>query len=272
METQYLPVPGGRIAYEVAGNGPLVVCAPSMGDLRQEYRFLAPRLVEAGYRVAWMDVRGHGESSVGWSDVSVVGVGSDMLALVRHLDAGPALLYGASMAAGAAVWAAVEEPQAVSGLVLSGPFVRNEPIGTDKNTGRFYGLLFGVLLSRPWGAAMWSLYYNNLYPTRKPQDLAAYRSKLRANLAQAGRLESLQAMLRADKSPSEERLARVERPVLVLMGDKDPDFKDPAAEAEWIGRMTRGKVHILPGAGHYPQAEYPEETAALVANFYQSLR
>jgi pimeloyl-ACP methyl ester carboxylesterase len=242
-----------------------------MGDLRQEYRFLAPQLVEAGCRVAWMDVRGHGESSIGWQDVSVAGVGSDMLALIRHLDAGPALLYGASMAAGAAAWAAAEDPGAIRGLVLSGPFVRNEPVGTDKNTGRLYGLMFGVLLSRPWGPAIWSMYYNSLYPTRKPDDLAAYRSQLRANLAQPGRLESLQAMLRADKNPSEERLARVNRPVLVLMGEKDPDFKDPAAEAEWIGRMTGGTVHILPNAGHYPQVEYPEETAALVATFSKSL-
>lgn len=272
METQYLSVPGGQIAYEVAGEGPLVVCAPSMGDLRQEYRFLAPQFVQAGYRVAWMDVRGHGESSVGWQDVSVVGVGRDMLALIRHLDSGPALLYGASMAAGAAVWAAVEDPQAVSGCVLSGPFVRNEPIGTDKNTGRFYSLLFGALLARPWGAAVWSMYYSNLYPTRKPQDLAAYQSQLRANLAQPGRLESLQAMLRADKNPSEERLARLDRRTLVLMGEKDPDFKDPAAEAEWIGRMTGGTVHILPSAGHYPQAEYPDETAALVLAFCKLLR
>ena len=99
MSTQYLEHDGGRIAFDDTGAGPLVVCVPGMGDLRAEYRFLTPQLVSAGYRVATMDVRGHGEASVGWADVSVAAIGSDILALIRHLDAGPATIVGTSMAA-----------------------------------------------------------------------------------------------------------------------------------------------------------------------------
>src|SRR5579863_8507915 len=123
--TCYLDLPGGRLAYDVAGAGPLVVCAPGMGDLRAEYRALAPQLVAAGYRVATLDVRGHGESSVGWPDYSVGAIGADMLALARALDTRPAILIGTSMAGGAAVWAAAEAPEAVAGLVLIDPFVRD---------------------------------------------------------------------------------------------------------------------------------------------------
>ena len=43
--SHYLARPGGRIAYEVAGEGPLVVLVPGMGDLRASYRLLAPLLV-----------------------------------------------------------------------------------------------------------------------------------------------------------------------------------------------------------------------------------
>jgi hypothetical protein len=50
--TQFIARPEGRIAYEVAGEGPLVMLLPGMGDLRAGYRFLAPALEEAGYRVA----------------------------------------------------------------------------------------------------------------------------------------------------------------------------------------------------------------------------
>src|SRR5258708_8045411 len=66
--TRYLEVPGGRLAYDDTGTGPLVVCLPGLGDLRASYRFLAPRLVAAGYRVVPMDLRGLGESSTGWPD------------------------------------------------------------------------------------------------------------------------------------------------------------------------------------------------------------
>ena len=44
------------------GAGPLVVAVPGMGDLRSTYRHLAPALVDAGFRVATMDLRGHGDS------------------------------------------------------------------------------------------------------------------------------------------------------------------------------------------------------------------
>ena len=67
MNTQFLKRPEGAIAYDDTGNGPLVVCAPSLGDVRGEYRLLAPQLVDAGYRVVTMDLRGLGESSTGWA-------------------------------------------------------------------------------------------------------------------------------------------------------------------------------------------------------------
>jgi predicted dienelactone hydrolase len=56
--TEFLDVPGGRIAYEVTGSGPLVVLSHGIGVRREDYRFLAPMLVQAGYRVAGA-VRSH---------------------------------------------------------------------------------------------------------------------------------------------------------------------------------------------------------------------
>ena len=68
--TQFLKLPDGQIAYDdTGGTGPLVICVPGLGDMRQQYRFLAPRLVAAGFRVVTMDLPGHGESSVDWPDV-----------------------------------------------------------------------------------------------------------------------------------------------------------------------------------------------------------
>ena len=261
MTTQFLKTSDGSIAYEENGSGPLVICVPSMGDLRQEYRFLAPRLVEAGYRVVSMDVRGHGESSTNWADYSVAGVGSDILALARHLGGGPALVLGTSMAAGAAVWAAVEAPETLRGMILVGPFVRGG--------GNWLGVLFSVLFSRPWGPAMWQRYYNGLYPSRKPEDFASYSARLRANLSEPGRVEALQAMLRASKYASETRLSRVTTPALVLMGSQDPDFKNPASEAAWVAQAIHSEYCLIPGAGHYPQAEFPAETAALILPFLE---
>ncbi|MGB2839556.1 MAG: alpha/beta hydrolase, partial [Actinomycetes bacterium] len=50
--TQFLTRGSDVVAYDVQGEGPLVVAVPGMGDLRTTYRFLAPTLVAAGFRVA----------------------------------------------------------------------------------------------------------------------------------------------------------------------------------------------------------------------------
>ena len=68
--TEYLSIGVNTIAYDVTGEGPLVVLAHGMGDSRHSYRFIAPALVAAGYRVANVDIRGCGDSSLGWDGYS----------------------------------------------------------------------------------------------------------------------------------------------------------------------------------------------------------
>lgn len=264
MATKYLTHKNGQIAYEVAGEGPLVVCVPSLGDVRGEYRFLVPSLVDVGYRVATMDVRGHGGSSIEWDDFSVAGVGEDILALIRELDAGPAVIIGTSMGGGAAIWSAVEAPELVRGMIMINPFV-------DGDGNRLLVALLSLMLARPWGPSMWLKYYASLYPTCKPADFAAYSAGLHANIRERGRLEAVMAMMRASKRASGERMPNVTQPALVLMGSKDPDFKNPEAEGKRVAEAVRGSYKIIENAGHYPHAEMPEVTGSLILNFLQSL-
>jgi pimeloyl-ACP methyl ester carboxylesterase len=264
MTTQFLENEQGTIAFDVAGNGPLLICVPGMGDLRAEYRFLAPALVAAGYTVITMDVRGHGESSTHWNDFSVAAVGSDVLALIRKLDAGPAVLIGTSMAAGAVIWAAAEAPQAVSGLVMFGPAVRGEVTGMTR-------ILYQTLLHRPWGLALWKSYFSSLFPTRKPADFAEYIQKLEKNLKESGRVEALGHMMMASKAASESRLSQVHVPVQIFMGTLDPDFKDPQAEVDLINEKLHGESHLVAGAGHYPHVEMPEVVIPEVLPFLKEV-
>ena len=126
--TEYLTIDGGTIAYEVSGpTGPLVVLAHGMGDSRAAYRFLTPSLVEAGYRVAAVDLRGHGDSSVGWAAYTRTDLAGDLLALVRHLG-GPAVLIGHSIAGGAVTIAAAQAPDLVTAVVELAPFTRKQQV------------------------------------------------------------------------------------------------------------------------------------------------
>src|ERR1700744_1938188 len=122
--TEFLDIEGGRIAYDVTGEGPLIVLSHGIGDRRQVFRFLAPELVRAGFRVAAADMRGHGESSMGdWKSISRTDVAGDLVALIRQLG-GPAVIVGHSLAGGAATIAAATEPDLVRGVVEIGPFTR----------------------------------------------------------------------------------------------------------------------------------------------------
>jgi pimeloyl-ACP methyl ester carboxylesterase len=135
-----LSVEGGRIAYDVTGSGSLVVCSHGIGVRRQDYRFLAPVLAQAGYRLANADLRGHGESSMGWASITRTDVAGDLLALIHHLD-GPAVIVGHSISGGAATIAAAKQPELVSGIVEINPFTRAQKpdVGALLRIRRFRG-------------------------------------------------------------------------------------------------------------------------------------
>ena len=143
---QFLDRDGGRVAYEVSGDGPLVVCVPGMGELRSIYRYTVPALVASGFRVASIDLRGHGDSDATFSSYDDLAAASDVEALVDHLG-GPAVIVGNSMGGAAAVIVAAARPELVVGLVLLGTLVRDQP------TGAVTSLLQRLLMGGPWARA-----------------------------------------------------------------------------------------------------------------------
>src|SRR3954463_3743898 len=122
--TERLNIADNSLAYDLSGAGPLVVLAHGIGDSRHSYRFLAPCLAAAGFRVASVDLRGCGDSSLGWDGYSRTDIAGDLVALVRHLGGGPAVLVGQSISGGAATIAAATAPDLVAGLVELAPFTR----------------------------------------------------------------------------------------------------------------------------------------------------
>ncbi|GAA1464813.1 alpha/beta fold hydrolase [Microbacterium thalassium] len=260
LPVHHLERPGGRIAYRVTGEGPLVVCIPGMGELASSFRFTVPALAAAGFRVAAMDLRGHGDSDTTFDAYDDAAAGSDALALARHLG-GRAVLAGNSLGAGAAVWAAAEDPSAVAGLVLIGPFVRNPP------TNPVMGMIFRIMMARPWARQAWLAYLPSLYPGDRPADFEEHRSRIRAAMTRPGYTRAFAATTHTDHAVAEERLDRVTAPTAVVMGSRDPDFADPAAEADWIAQRLDARITMIDGAGHYPQAQRPDEVNDVLIAF-----
>jgi pimeloyl-ACP methyl ester carboxylesterase len=270
--TEFLDIEGGRIAYDVTGTGPLIVLAHGIGDSRQAFRFLAPELVRAGFRVAAADMRGHGESSPGdWKAISRTDVAGDLVALIRQLG-GPAVIVGHSLAGGSATIAAATAPGLVSGIVELGPFTRkvSYSLGALARVRRYRRgtvLMGEVLMLRSLNA--WLKYLDLAYPG-KPADYAAYMAALRAKLSEPGRMAEFLKTMKTSPADAGDALPRISCPALVVMGDEDPDWADPRAEAEGIVAgmpAGLGAIAMLKGGGHYIHAERPDEVTALVTKF-----
>lgn len=263
--TRYLPVPGGRIGYDVQGQGPLLLLLPGMGEIRSSYRHLVPRLVDAGYRVATADLRGHGDSDMTFTSYGDAETASDIAALVRHIGS-PAVVVGNSMAAASAVIVAAEHTELIGALVLLGPFVRN-PVSSST----LEQLVLRAMMAGPWARIMWNAFVPTLYSGRKPEDFDAYRKAMSAAMKRPGYTKAFRLTTRADHGLAEQALTSVQAPSLVVMGEQDPDFKDPAAEASWIGATLSGTVAMITDAGHYPQSQRPAATADAITGFLQDV-
>jgi|SRR5579862_3002891 pimeloyl-ACP methyl ester carboxylesterase len=270
--TEYLDVAGGRIAYEVTGEGPLVVLAHGMGDTRHSFRFLAPPLVAAGYRVAAADLRGHGESSTGWPSYTRTDTAGDLLALIAHLG-GPAVIVGHSFAGGSATIAAADAPELVRAIAEIDPFtlVPKIDLGAFVTNRRYRrgGLrLIGTALTGSVG--VWMSYLKVAFPGRRPADYAEAMAVLANNLREPGRMAAARAMGRSQPSDAAAKLGRIRCPALVFMGTLDSDWPDPQAEGDRIvAGMPAGLGHLVmvEGGGHYPHTQFPDQVLAALLPF-----
>ncbi|ROP41500.1 alpha/beta fold hydrolase [Saccharothrix texasensis] len=270
--TEFLELDGGRLAYDVTGEGPLIVLAHGMGDNRGAYREVAARLAGAGYRVATVDQRGHGESSTGWPSYTRTDSAADLLAVVRYLG-GPAVLVGHSFAGGSVAIAAAREPGSVTAIVQISPFTRAQRVD------------FGALLSNPryrkgmlllMGAGMfrsvglWKRYLDHAYPGAKPAGFAEHLAALDADLRRSGRMAVVGKMGMSAPTDAGAVLGDLRCPALVVEGSLDPDWVDARAEGEGVVAAMPpglGRVEVVEGAGHYPHVQFPAEVAAAVLAF-----
>ena len=269
--TEYLSIADNKIAYDVTGEGPLVVLAHGMGDSRHSYRFVAPALVAAGYRVANLDIRGCGDSSLGWAGYSRTDIAGDLVALVRHLG-GPAVIMGQSISGGAATIAAATAPELIAGVIELAPFTRQQTValGGLLRVKRHRTASTQLGLTMALGSiASWKKYLDLAYPT-KPADWPTELARIEQKLGEPGRMAALQAMCKTKPTDAGAQLAHVRCPVLVVEGSLDPDWADPRAEgARVIADLSPGlgELAVIEGAGHYPHAQTPDEVLALALPF-----
>ena len=116
----------------------------------------------------------------------------------------------------------------------------------------------GAELARPRGGA--DAPQPAFPPERLRLVLAALRSRDRYRAIRRTMTETTHAPVTA-------RLSGIAAPALVVMGEADPDWKDPAAEAAWIRDRIGAEVLMVPDAGHYPHEQRPDVVNPAVLAF-----
>jgi len=268
---QTLEVPGGKIAYEVAGNGrPVVLLHEGIADRRmwnREFRRLADH-----HRVVRYDLRGYGGSAPATKEYSPV---RDLVALLDRLELSRPVVVGPSMGGKIALDLALAYPARVGALLLIAPgysgmdydhvpggkatFERDERLSKAAADAWAAGNLEEASehLRQLWAAAL----------TGESLDL--FRTMVRENAAEvfeerSGRFET------RDGGPAAGRLAEIRVPTRILVGDRD----NPAMPhlAEFLGRGIAGaEVEHVPGADHLLNLSRPQAFDAALSGIVRRL-
>ncbi len=155
------------------------------------------------------------------------------------------------MGAGAAVWAAAERPDLITGIALLGPFVRQTPINP------VLAWTFKIAMSGPWAPAVWHSYLPSLSPHHKPTDFAQHRDAIRASMRRPGHAKSFTATTRTNHAPAETG-SRSATAGTRHDGNRRPRLHRSHRRARWITEhLSDADQLLVEDAGHYPHAEAP---------------
>jgi len=214
-----------------------------------------------GFRAITYDQRGNGESDLPTAPFSHT---ADLKALLDALGIERATIVGCSAGGGIAIDFALEYPASVERLVLLTPSIGGfrypfvmtlRTIAHAINYGRF-GLEKATerFIENPY----WSFFV--------PQTGEGRNEFRKAFLANARMYQGKQGLSCAAKPAAIGRLGEIRAPTLLIVCDRDSDFNLRAGiiASEKIPGVT---VKMIPGCGHLPNVEAPDETNRLIGKF-----
>jgi pimeloyl-ACP methyl ester carboxylesterase len=123
---------GQRLAYTVHGDGPRVtVLLHGLLFSQRMHAALAEALAQRGNRVVTLDLLGHGESDrpLDMWRYTMPAFGSEVVALLDHLDVPEAVVLGTSLGANVALEVAAAAPERLRGMVIEMPVLDNALLG-----------------------------------------------------------------------------------------------------------------------------------------------
>jgi pimeloyl-ACP methyl ester carboxylesterase len=212
------------------------------------------RLDRAGRRFIVPDQRGSGESDKPDSGYAIERYARDLVALLDAVSSCEVIVVGHSMGGQLSLALAALAPDRVRALALLCPV---PPSGMALPP-EAAGLFRTSAGDRDKQRTILSLACTSLAEQERERMLDAAATVCAPCIEQAfdawtgGAIEAQAASVRA--------------PTLVLATD-DPFLPPAFLQDAVVSKLSRARLAVLPGAGHYPQCERPAETAAIIEAF-----
>lgn len=260
-----LSVPGGELAYEIAGpaNAPAVVLLHGAfmdkGSWDQEFPVLA-----RDFRVVRYDIRPFGEST---RPEKAYSVPDDLLRLLDHLKIARAFLMGHSFGGALAMDFALLHPDRVAGLLLvSAP--PNGFVGPEDER-KAAGAVFAAVTSgddaivKAWiDHPIWSV------SRTRPDVLKTLDAITRRNLAP---FHMAFAPYIPVTPPAVDRLGEITARTLVLIGDRDTPGNRRGAELV-AAKVPGAVLRVIAGADHGLPIGWSREVTSAAVGFIRAAR
>jgi pimeloyl-ACP methyl ester carboxylesterase len=276
---------GVRLHAAEAGQGPLVLLLHGFPQFWWTWRHQLTGLAAAGLRVVAPDLRGYGASDKPPRGYDLPTAAADAAAVIRALGEQEAVVVGSDWG-GLVGWTmAALHPRSVRRLVVLSAAhprrLRASVADARQRRALAYALRFQLPrlperrltradddpvaeLMRRWAGPSW------LQTTDFAEAVARYRSASRIPQAAYGAMEYYRWAGRSQLRPDGLRFARrmaapVTAPTLQLHGALDPYVLPSTARGS--DRYVAGAYEWreLPGVGHFPHEEAPEEVTAAIA-------
>jgi pimeloyl-ACP methyl ester carboxylesterase len=263
--------------YATSGAGEPILLIPGLGLDHNYYRFGIP-LLSRHLQVLAVDPRGIGRSTKSPPPYTVEAWADDFAVMIDKLAFGPIHVLGSSLGGSMALALAQRHPGKLKSLIVVGGFSELDR-ATELNFRLRLRLIEKLGMSDEVADYMglWTLTRKFINSDAGFATMRANQANIRANSAQSYSA-FVEALLKWGRcQPGQERepkftalLDSIKTPTLVVTSDNDHLI--PKELSDLIAaRIAGAKLIVMPGAGHIPFMEQPEEVVRIVLEFLAGL-
>ena len=263
--------------YAISGAGEPILLIPGLGLDHNYYRFGIP-LLSRHLQVLAVDPRGIGRSTKSPPPYTVEAWADDFAVMIDKLAFGPIHVLGSSLGGSMALALAQRHPRKLKSLIVVGGFSELDR-ATELNFRLRLRLIEKLGMSDEVADYMglWTLTRKFINSDAGFATMRANQANIRANSAQSYSA-FVEALLKWGRcQPGQERepkfttlLDSIKTPTLVVTSDNDHLI--PKELSDLIAaRIAGAKLVVMPGAGHIPFMEQPEEVVRIVLQFLEGL-